>query len=55
KYWLIGFTEGDGCFYIYKDKYLTFKITQSSGAGLSACCASRRLVPPGQIYFLNKF
>jgi hypothetical protein len=30
KYWLIGFTEGDGHFSVYKDKYLEFKITQSS-------------------------
>lgn len=30
KYWFIGFTEGDGNFSVYKDKYLEFKITQSS-------------------------
>ena len=30
KYWFIGFTEGDGHFSVYKDKYLEFKITQSS-------------------------
>nr|YP_313631.1 LAGLIDADG homing endonuclease [Epidermophyton floccosum]AAW78237.1 LAGLIDADG homing endonuclease [Epidermophyton floccosum] len=30
KYWFIGFTEGDGLFSVYKDKYLEFKITQSS-------------------------
>ena len=30
KYWFIGFTEGDGSFSVYKDKYLEFKITQSS-------------------------
>ena len=30
KYWLIGFTEGDGSFIVNKDGYLEFKITQSS-------------------------
>jgi proton-conducting membrane transporter len=30
KYWFIGFTEGDGSFLLNKDKYLEFKITQSS-------------------------
>lgn len=30
KYWFIGFTEGDGSFSVFKDKYLEFKITQSS-------------------------
>jgi hypothetical protein len=30
KFWFIGFTEGDGSFSVYKDKYLEFKITQSS-------------------------
>ena len=30
KWWLIGFTEGDGSFIINKDGYLEFKITQSS-------------------------
>ena len=30
KYWFIGFTEGDGNFSVYKDKYLEFKITQNS-------------------------
>ena len=28
KYWFIGFTEGDGNFSVYKDKYLEFKIIQ---------------------------
>ena len=30
KSWFIGFTEGNGNFLVYKDKYLEFKITQSS-------------------------
>ena len=30
KWWLIGFTEGNGSFIINKDGYLEFKITQSS-------------------------
>ena len=30
KFWFIGFTEGDGNFSIYINKYLEFKITQSS-------------------------
>jgi len=30
KFWFIGFTEGDGCFSVFNDKYLEFKITQSS-------------------------
>jgi hypothetical protein len=29
-YWFIGFSEGDGSFSFYKDKYLEFKVTQSS-------------------------
>lgn len=29
KYWFIGFTE-DGNFSVYNDKYLEFKVTQSS-------------------------
>ncbi len=30
KFWFIGFSEGDGYFSVYNDKYLEFKITQSS-------------------------
>lgn len=30
KWWLIGFSEGDGSFIVNKDGYLEFKITQSS-------------------------
>ncbi len=30
KFWFIGFAEGDGNFSVYKNKYLEFKITQSS-------------------------
>ena len=30
KYWFIGFTEGDGSFFVDKRGYLTFKVTQSS-------------------------
>ena len=29
KYWLIGFTEGDGAFLIHDKKYVSFQITQS--------------------------
>ena len=30
KFWFIGFAEGDGNFSVYKNRYLEFKITQSS-------------------------
>ena len=30
KLWLVGFSEGDGCFSVYKQRYVEFKITQSS-------------------------
>ena len=30
KFWFIGFAEGEGSFSVYKNKYLEFKVTQSS-------------------------